>query len=95
MTATDDRPPSIDQLDAAAREPIGVSLTGPQRDAVMAVMAGRDTLMVTPTGSGKSAVYQLTGALLDGLTVVVSPLIPLQEDQLAAFGAWTSDGRRS
>jgi ATP-dependent DNA helicase RecQ len=49
------------------------------------VLAGRDTLVVLPTGSGKSAVYQLPALLLDGPTVVVSPLIALQRDQVAAL----------
>jgi ATP-dependent DNA helicase RecQ len=49
------------------------------------VLAGRDTLVVMPTGSGKSAVYQVPALLLDGPTVVVSPLIALQRDQVAAL----------
>jgi ATP-dependent DNA helicase RecQ len=49
--------------------------------------AGRDTLVVMSTGSGKSAVYELAGALLDGPTVVISPLLALQRDQLAALEA--------
>ncbi|MDT7549536.1 MAG: ATP-dependent helicase RecQ [Actinomycetota bacterium] len=48
-------------------------------------MAGHDTLVVMPTGSGKSAVYQVPALLLDGPTVVVSPLIALQRDQVAAL----------
>ncbi|MDP9497123.1 MAG: RecQ family ATP-dependent DNA helicase [Actinomycetota bacterium] len=48
-------------------------------------MAGRDTLVVMPTGSGKSAIYQVPAVLLDGPTVVVSPLIALQRDQVAAL----------
>lgn len=55
-----------------------------QLEAVEAVLAGRDTLCVMSTGSGKSAVYQLAGFLLDGPAVVVSPLIALQHDQMAA-----------
>jgi ATP-dependent DNA helicase RecQ len=53
-----------------------------QEDAMVAVLSGRDTLAVMPTGSGKSAIYQLGGALIDGSTVVVSPLIALQKDQI-------------
>jgi ATP-dependent DNA helicase RecQ len=64
---------------------MGIELTSVQRDAVESVLAGRDTLLVSPTGSGKSAVYQVAGALLDGTTVIVSPLIALQEDQLAGL----------
>ncbi len=49
------------------------------------VLAGRDTLVVMPTGSGKSAVYQVPAVVLDGPTVVVSPLIALQRDQVLAL----------
>ena len=52
-----------------------------QIEAIEAVLAGRDTLLVAASGFGKSAVYQIAGALLDGPTVVVSPLIALQRDQ--------------
>src|SRR5205085_550999 len=54
-----------------------------------AVLNGEDALVVMPTGSGKSLVYQLPALLLPGLTVVVSPLISLmkdQQDKLAAHG---------
>jgi ATP-dependent DNA helicase RecQ len=51
------------------------------------VLSGRDTLVVMPTGSGKSAVYQVPALLLDGPTVVVSPLIALQRDQVAGLVA--------
>ena len=43
------------------------------------MLDGRDTLAVMSTGSGKSAIYQIAGLLLDGPTVVVSPLIALQQ----------------
>jgi ATP-dependent DNA helicase RecQ len=56
-----------------------------QLTAMEAVMQGRDTLAVMPTGAGKSAVYQVTGLLLAGPTVVVSPLIALQRDQIAGL----------
>ncbi len=49
------------------------------------VLAGRDTLAVMPTGSGKSAIYQVPALLLPGPTVVVSPLISLQRDQVAGL----------
>ncbi len=54
-------------------------------DAVAAVLDGRDVLAVMPTGYGKSAVYQLAGALRPGLVIVVSPLIALQADQVASL----------
>ena len=60
-----------------------------QWDAMRAVLEGRDALVVMPTGSGKSLVYQLPALMLPGLTIVVSPLIALmkdQQDKLAACG---------
>ena len=66
-----------------ARERFGYdSLRFGQEAAVRAVLEGHDTLSVMPTGSGKSAVYQIAGLLIDGPTVVVSPLIALQKDQV-------------
>ncbi|KQR65651.1 ATP-dependent DNA helicase RecQ [Frigoribacterium sp. Leaf172] len=56
-----------------------------QLEAIESVVAGRDTLAVMPTGFGKSAIYQVAGAVLDGPTVVVSPLIALQADQVAGL----------
>jgi ATP-dependent DNA helicase RecQ len=90
----------------AARAGLGYdSLRPGQEEAVAALLDGRDTLAVMPTGSGKSAIYQLAGMLLDGPTVVVSPLIALQRDQIEALeeaegveaaelNSTLSDGRR-
>ena len=52
-----------------------------QREAVAAALDGRDSLVVMPTGGGKSLCYQLPGIASDGLTVIVSPLIALMRDQ--------------
>ena len=52
-----------------------------QHEAVSAILDGRDTLAILPTGSGKSAIYQIAGLLSDGPTIVVSPLVALQHDQ--------------
>lgn len=66
-----------------AREKFGFeSLRPGQEQAILALLAGRDTLVVQPTGSGKSAIYQIAGLLIDGPTVIISPLIALQKDQL-------------
>jgi ATP-dependent DNA helicase RecQ len=58
-----------------------------QREACEAALAGRDVLVVMPTGSGKSLCYQLPGLLRDDLTVVVSPLVALMQDQVEALQA--------
>src|SRR5438105_5848596 len=52
-----------------------------QWEPLNAVLSGQDALVVMPTGSGKSLIYQLPAVLLPGLTVVVSPLIALMKDQ--------------
>ncbi|MFN2612661.1 MAG: DEAD/DEAH box helicase, partial [Solirubrobacterales bacterium] len=52
-----------------------------QRQAVAAALAGRDSLIVMPTGGGKSLCYQLPGLASEELTIVVSPLIALMADQ--------------
>src|SRR3954466_42179 len=54
-----------------------------QVEAVEAVLDGRDTLAVMSTGYGKSAIYQIAALMIPGPTVVVSPLIALQRDQIA------------
>ena len=55
-----------------------------QREAVDAALGGRDSLVVLPTGGGKSLCYQLPAAMGKGLVLVVSPLIALMDDQVAA-----------
>src|SRR5580704_14679956 len=62
-----------------------------QAEAVNSALTGRDTLVVMPTGSGKSLCFQLTALALEGMTVVVSPLIALMKDQvdhLLENGVW-------
>src|SRR5215469_15627622 len=53
-----------------------------QREVIEDVIAGKDVLCVMPTGAGKSLCYQLPAAVNGGLTLVVSPLISLMEDQV-------------
>jgi ATP-dependent DNA helicase RecQ len=71
-----------------ARERLGFeSLRPGQLRAILAAIEGRDVLAVLPTGGGKSAIYELAGLVRSGPTVVVSPLISLQEDQVAHLDA--------
>jgi ATP-dependent DNA helicase RecQ len=84
--------PTVDSIESAGREQLGIELTDLQARALEATIGGRNTLVVSPTGSGKSAIYQLAGSLLEGTTVVVSPLIALQQDQQEALSC-TGVGR--
>ncbi|HET6626783.1 MAG TPA: RecQ family ATP-dependent DNA helicase [Nocardioidaceae bacterium] len=68
---------------ATAAEVFGhTDLLPGQEEAMRALMDGHDVLLVSPTGSGKSLTYQVPGVLLDGCTIVVSPLLALQRDQI-------------
>jgi ATP-dependent DNA helicase RecQ len=71
--------------EAALRELFGFPGFRPgQREAVDAAVAGRDVLVVMPTGSGKSLCYQLPALMRADLTLVVSPLVSLMQDQVEA-----------
>ena len=71
-----------EELCRIAEETFGWTQLRPEQLAAMeAAASGRDVLAVLPTGAGKSAIYQVPALLLDGPTVVVSPLIALQRDQ--------------
>ncbi|MFE9693339.1 RecQ family ATP-dependent DNA helicase [Micromonospora sp. NPDC005806] len=70
----------------AARSLFGWTALRPNQLAAMrAVMKRRDALVVLPTGAGKSAIYQIPASLIPGPTVVISPLLALQQDQIAAL----------
>lgn len=70
-------------LHAALRERFGFDSFQPgQEEVVLRVLAGQDTLAILATGAGKSLTYQLSALLLEGTTIVVSPLIALMKDQL-------------
>jgi ATP-dependent DNA helicase RecQ len=58
-----------------------------QRQVVQSVLDGRDTVAIMPTGQGKSVCYQLPAMMLEGTTLVVSPLIALMKDQVDALAA--------
>ena len=58
-----------------------------QREVIMAVLEGKDAVVVMPTGSGKSLCYQLPAMMFSGATLVVSPLIALMKDQVDALKA--------
>ena len=80
--------PPVPALDAALARAFGHGAFRPgQREAAEALAAGRDVIAVMPTGAGKSLCYQLPATLLDGVTLVVSPLIALMKDQVDALVA--------
>jgi len=56
-----------------------------QSAAVLSLLKGRDTIVILPTGGGKSLCYQVPAVMLPGLTIVVSPLISLMRDQVRAL----------
>ena len=58
-----------------------------QQPIIESVLNGKDVLAIMPTGGGKSVCYQLPAMLLDGLTIVISPLIALMKDQVDALQA--------
>src|SRR5437868_7437714 len=74
---------SLDQVRQIARERFGYDALRPgQEEVIRLVLDGHDVLSVMPTGAGKSAIYQIAALFIDGPTLVVSPLIALQKDQL-------------
>ncbi len=69
-----------------ARDKFGFEDLRPgQEIAIAAVLEHRDTLVVMPTGAGKSAIYQIPAVMISGPTIVISPLIALQRDQAGSL----------
>ena len=78
--------PQLDDARQTLRESFGFSEFRPGQEAVIeTLLAGRDALAVMPTGSGKSLCFQIPALLRGGLTIVVSPLVALMQDQVAAL----------
>lgn len=70
-------------LDQILQDNFGLEQFRPgQEEAIRAILAGRDVLLVLPTGGGKSLCYQLPALVSDGLVLVISPLIALMKDQV-------------
>lgn len=77
-----ERSPALRKARQAAADRFGIRKLHPeQAEAIESVLGGRDTLVVLPTGYGKSLIYQVPALLLDRPTIVISPLISLMRDQ--------------
>ena len=76
--------PSLAVAEKVLKDNWGFTQFRPAQVALMeAILLGKDVLGILPTGGGKSLCYQVPGLLQDGLTIVVSPLVALMEDQVA------------
>ena len=79
---------SIDELEKELKKFFGYdSFRLGQHEVISTILKGRDTLTVMPTGSGKSICYQLPALIFGGITLVISPLVSLMRDQVAALGS--------
>src|SRR5918911_4054487 len=77
---------TMEEALAALREHFGFEdFREGQREVISAILEGRDTVVVMPTGGGKSLCYQLPALMKEGATIVVSPLIALMKDQVDAL----------
>src|SRR2546427_2482664 len=76
------------ELSEALKEHFGYDTFRKGQEAIVrSVLSGRPTIAILPTGGGKSLCYQLPALLLEGTTVVVSPLVALMKDQVDALRA--------
>ncbi|MBR6813891.1 MAG: ATP-dependent DNA helicase RecQ, partial [Tidjanibacter sp.] len=67
------------------------SFKGNQEAVIRNVLAGNDTFVLMPTGGGKSLCYQLPALMMDGVAIIISPLIALMKNQVDAMRAFSSD----
>lgn len=88
MTTSNGTGAAMADAQAALKRYFGYESFRPgQQQAIEAILSGRDTLAIMPTGAGKSLCYQVPSLLFEGVTLVISPLIALMHDQVAALEA--------
>lgn len=76
----------MNEVEQVLQEKFGFSsFRSGQEEAIQSVLAGQDTLVMLPTGTGKSLCYQLPAYLLDGVVLIVSPLLSLMQDQVESL----------
>ena len=67
------------------------SFKGNQEEVIMNLLSGRDTFVLMPTGGGKSLCYQLPALMMDGVAIIISPLIALMKNQVDAMRTFSDN----
>ena len=69
------------------------SFKGNQEAVILNLLSGRDTFVLMPTGGGKSLCYQLPALMMDGVAIIISPLIALMKNQVDAIRNYSEEDR--